>query len=385
MAHCSDTDTPSVTESARPLHVTHVIHDLRPGGAEHVLVDMTPLATEAGIELSIVSLLPLDRYDFARRLVEARIQLISLDLVGWWDPRGPRRLREVVDTTRPDVLHSHLKHADVVAGRVAKAAGIPHVSTLHLVEDEVGWVAARKRDLAMRSRTETAAVTIAVSDAVRSWYLEASEADPDSVVTLRNGVPDPGIIGPDEVAAIRADLDVPAAAPLVVMIAVMRPGKGHDALLDAIPLLENDDVVFALAGDGSCETRLRARAAELDRVRFLGFRSDIDRVLAAADLVVHPSQADALPTALVHALAAGKPIVATAVGGIPEIVTYDGGVLVEPGDPEALAGAIDAMLSDPDRMAWMGKQNRERFDAAFRAEQWVEALRAVYEGVLRDI
>ena len=109
-------------------------------------------------------------------------------------------------------------------------------------------------------------------------------------------------------------------------------------------------VRFVLAGSGPEEARLRARVeAEglAGRVVFAGFREDVAALLAAADLVVHPSHADALPTALIHALAAGVPAVATRVGGIPEIVGDDAGVLVPPAEPAALAGAVRDLAGDP--------------------------------------
>lgn len=377
---CHETDTPYVHDQSRPLRVTHVIHDLRPGGAEHVLVDLAGVASAAGIELSVVSLLPVDQHDYAGRLSAAGVPVISLGLAGWWDARGPRRLDEVVRTLEPDVVHSHLKHADVVAGKVARKLGIPHVSTLHLIEDEVGWFGSRKRQVATRSRLETARMTIAVSDAVRDWYLASTDADPETVVTLRNGVPDPGVVDGEEANRIRGELGIGPTEVMAATIAVMRPGKGHDVLLDALPLIRAP-VEFALAGDGACAMRLRQRVGESDRVHFLGFRDDIDRVLAASDLVVHPSLADALPTALVHALAAGRPIVATRVGGIPEIVAEDGGVLVPPNDADALAAAIDELAVDPDTMRLMGKHNRERYEAEFRAYRWARRLRQVYDSL----
>jgi glycosyltransferase involved in cell wall biosynthesis len=366
------------------MKVMHLIHDLRRGGAEHVLVDLAGAAPAAGIELSVVSMRPIEAFDYARRLHAAGVKVDSLGLAGWWDPAGTRRLRSVVSEWKPDVLHSHLKHADVIAGRVAAAMGIPHVSTLHLIEDEVGWVRARKRDLAIRSRLRTANRTIAVSDAVREWYLGVSGADPTGVVTLRNGVPDPGRFEPDEIAAIREEFGVPRQAVFAVMVAVMRPGKGHDTLIDAMSLVQNESVIVACVGSGESMSRLQERAAGEDRVQFLGFRTDVARVFAAADLVIQPSRADALPTALVHALAAGKPIIATPVGGIPEIVTDEGGMLVRPGDPGALAAAIDLMVADPDRRRWMGKQNRERYETEFRVETWADGLRRLYDEVVAE-
>lgn len=346
-----------------------------------MLVDLAPAAADEGIEMSVVAMRPLTGFPYVDDLRRAGVTVTSLEIGGWWDPRGPHRLARLLPGLRADVLHSHLKHADVVGGRAAKRAGIPHVSTLHLVEEDVGWFAARKRDLATRSRLRTAATTIAVSDAVRDWYLSACGAAPESVETIYNGVPEPAAIEPAEAEALRGELGVPRDAVVAAMVAVMRPGKGHDGLLDALRLVERD-VVVVLAGDGPDEERLRTRANGLDGVIFAGFRDDVGRILAASDFVVHPSLSDALPTALIHALAAGRPIVASRVGGIPEIVPPDGGELVAPGDPVALAAAIDRLAADSDGRRWMGKRARERYDQLFTDTMWATRLRSVYDSIL---
>lgn len=364
--------------------MTHLIHDLGLGGAEHLLVDLAAVARDAGIEMSVVSMRPLASFRYARQLSEAGVRVESLDLAAWWDPRGPTRLRRLFPELRPEVLHSHLKHADVVAGRVAIAESVAHVSTLHLIEDGVGWLAARKRNIAIRSRRRSTQRTIAVSDAVRDWYLDVSGSDPTTVVTIHNGVPDPGPFEPAVLASLRSELGIADDAIVAVVVAIMRPGKGHDVLVDALPHLSDDRVVFLVVGDGPDSERLRARVEDIDRVVFAGFRDDVGKILAAADFVVHPSLGDALPTALVHALAAGRPVVASAVGGIPEIVPAGAGVLVAPGDPQALAGAIDRVAADVDQRRLMGKRARERYDEEFSAEDWADRLRSLYDEVLRD-
>ncbi len=138
-------------------------------------------------------------------------------------------------------------------------------------------------------------------------------------------------------------------------------------------------------GSGPEEARLKAMALSLgvaDRVRFTGFRSDVDRLLAGADLLVHPSHTDALPTAVIQASAAAVPVVGTAVGGIPEIVTPDTGTLVAPRAPAMLASAIDQLAADPDRRRWLGKQARERFDAHFDGRVWAARLRELYDALV---
>ncbi|MFH1103912.1 MAG: glycosyltransferase [Actinomycetota bacterium] len=366
---------------ARPVKACHLIHDLGPGGAEHVLVDLASVAAEAGMEMSVVSMMPLGALRYPQRLREAGVDVRSLELRAWWDPRGPRRLSGLIADLVPDVLHSHLKHADVVAGRVAVGVGVPHVSTLHVVEDQVVGLAARKRNLAARSRMRSAAVTIAVSDALRAWYLATFPERPDRVVTIRNGVPAPLVFDETDRTAVRAELGIPPEAVVATMVGVVRPGKGHDVLLRAAAHV--DGVVFLIAGDGPEMATVRRLAAALPpgRVVLAGFWEDVSRLLAASDLVVQPSRFDALPTTLIHALAAGIPAVASKVGGIPEIVAPGTGMLVPPGDPDLLAAAVRSLAGDADARRWMGKAARERFDQEFDGARWAGRLVALYRSL----
>ena len=348
------------------------------------LVDLARVARHAGIEMTVVSMMPLGDHRYPRELAARGIDVRSLDLASRWDPRGPGRALGVVTELGPQVIHSHLKHADLLAAHVAPRLQIPMVSTLHLVEGAPGTVGAFKRDIAVRARRR-AARTIAVSDAVRRWYLDLTAADPQTVVTVYNGVPAP-VFSDGQREAVRLALDVPDDAVLVAMVAIMRPGKGHDVLLEAASRLPaGRQVQFVVAGSGPEEAgiRLAAHGLGLDggRVRFLGFVDDVPALLAGCDLLVHPSMADALPTALIHGLAAGLPIVASDVGGIPEIVTDGVGILVPPGNADALGRAVADLGSNADQRRWMGKRARERFDAEFDGARWARRLAELYRTV----
>jgi glycosyltransferase involved in cell wall biosynthesis len=172
-------------------------------------------------------------------------------------------------------------------------------------------------------------------------------------------------------------------------VAVLRPGKGIGDLLDAAAGLgDASPIRFVIAGSGPEEAVLLERARDLGllgrRVSFVGFVDDVSGLLAGADLLVHPSHRDALPTAVLHGMAAGLPIVATRVGGTPEIVTEEIGLLVDAGDPGAVRSAVETLAEDPDGCRWMGKRARERFENEFSVEVWARRLRSLYERVLRE-
>lgn len=323
---------------------------------------------------------------YARDLEALGVEVRSAGAGSRWDPAALIRGCREIAAMRPDVVHTHLKHADLVGALYARRSQVPMVSTLHLIEDARGTLARLKRAAAAQARVRAAARTIAVSDAQRAWYLDLVRVDHRKVVTIRNGIPAPLPTSVAERERVRAELGLPQDGVVATMIGIMREGKGHDLLLEAVERLEPDHgVTFVLAGDGPLRARLEATAAAAGSpVVFAGFRADIDRLLAASDLVVHPSDAEALPTALIHALAAGLPSVACDVGGVAEVVTPETGVLVPKGDGEAVAHAIRELAGDASRRASLGAAARRRFEAEFRIERWGALLRDLYAEVLDE-
>ena len=369
------------------LKVAHVIHSLGPGGAESVLVELAGVADTAGLDLVVIGLSPVARAVNAEALRAAGVEVVELDLPRW-DPRAVLGTVSALRAHRPDVVHTHLKHADLVGTAAGTLLGLPVVSTLHIVEDApVGALGGYKRAAGLAARRRLAARTLALSTRQREWYEELAGSDAGLVV-LPNGVADPGTADAADRARLRTELGATAGRPLVVSASLMRPEKGHALLLDAVALLPaGTDPVVALAGDGPLRAGLEARVAAdpllRDRVRFLGYRDDVPALLAAADLVLHTSLADALPTTLMQALAVGVPVVATRVGGIPDIIGDEAGVLVDP-VPAEIAASVARLLADPGLRDRMGAAGRTRFLAGFEATGWAARLRALYDTVLSE-
>jgi glycosyltransferase involved in cell wall biosynthesis len=360
------------------MRVAHVIHSLQPGGAEAVLVDLARVAPTAGLEVAVVPLVRADDDRHERALRQQGVAVFGLDLTSRWDPRAFGRALSRLRTWQPDVVHTHLKHADLVGAVVARRLHRPMISTLHIVDDQGGLLPRAKRHLAASFRVSAAARTVAVSEAQRQWYLDAfPRADPQRVVTIHNGVGD----HPQATSqAARRALGIPDDDFVVVQVGLLREGKGHHDLLAAVDeLRDHDDVPdlhVLVAGDGPLREELEDAAGP--EVHLLGYREDVSSLLRAADIVVQPSWFDALPTTLIQALAAGRPAVATRVGGIPEIVTPDCGVLVRPRAPTELAEAIRRLARDPARRASLGAAARARYEAVFEATRWAARLRALY-------
>lgn len=378
--HC----VPCVT--GRPLHIHALISTLTWGGAEMLLADFAAGARSAHIELSVGYLQEVDGSPAAARLRDAGIEPCLVPITGLLNPRDLMRVRRHLVDMQPDLLHTHLGNADLMGGLAARSLGLPVVSTIHVME----WDAERRERVKARlmdlARRHCSAAVITVSDRARAALLDAGYGRGVRLVTVHNGVdadPEPG-----KGREVRAELGLDADDLVVTMVSVLREGKGHEVAIEAFRGLrrQRPNLRLLIVGDGPRRDHVHRMARELGRAAVLaGHRDDVLNVLDASDVLLHPSHADAFPTALLEAFAASVPVVATAVGGIPEIVT-DGetGVLVAaPPRSEAVARALERVLDDRPLRRRLGAAGRGRFEAEFSAQRWAQRTREVYEAALR--
>lgn len=369
---------PSDRAGADGLTVAHVIHSLGAGGAEALLVDLAAAAPQHGIRVVVVGLSDAQDARTVPLLRAAGATVYELH-GGRYDIGAIARVAAVLRREGVDIVHTHLKHADVVGGLAARLTGRPVVSTLHVIESEPAGSRARAQvRLAAAVRSRLFGRVIVLSEAQRRWYERVAPGSP--IVLLPNGIRP---LVPDRTRAeVRRELDVADGEVLSLTLSLMRPEKGHATLLDAVRRIPAEvPLVAALAGDGELLDHVRATVADdpvlRRRVRVLGFRRDVADLLSAADLVVHPSFEDALPTALICGLSMGIPIVATQVGGIPDIVG-DAGELVPAGDADALAAAIGRYAVDAAAREMVGMRGYARFVEKFDVNVWINALKSLY-------
>jgi glycosyltransferase involved in cell wall biosynthesis len=206
-------------------------------------------------------------------------------------------------------------------------------------------------------------------------------------VTVHNGIDVRVAAGAGP--ALRSELGLAPDDVILGMVSALRPEKSHDVAIEAVRLLRErfPAVRLLVVGDGAARQEVERLAAPLgDAVVLAGARADVMDVFDALDLCVHPSRADAFPTTLLEAMAASVPVVATAVGGIPEIVE-DGvtGVLVDaPPSARRVADAVAALIRDPERRNALAAAGRARYEKLFTARPWAERTRAVYDAVLAE-
>jgi glycosyltransferase involved in cell wall biosynthesis len=269
----------------------------------------------------------------------------------------------------------HTAKAGWIGRAVAARLGIPAVYTPH------GWPAGDRMgprvgvlfEWAEKVAAGWTSAIICVSEFERNLALHKRLAPADRLHVVHNGVHDI----PDELRA-----DVTAEPPRIVSVARLEAPKDPLTLLRALETIRSQPWELDLVGDGPLEPELRRLAASLgiaERVRFLGYVREPAEVLAQAQLFVLASRSEGLPRSVLEAMRAGLPVVASAVGGIPEAVT-DGieGLLVPRGDPRALAAALSALLGSGERRKQMGWHARRAYEERFRFERMADETEAVY-------
>jgi glycosyltransferase involved in cell wall biosynthesis len=369
----------SAAVAAREPRVLQVVDNLELGGAQRVAVSLVAGLRARGVDARVAHLGLGGEHPLTTPLRATGAPILNLRIGSLLDPCPPIRLANYMRRERIDVVHTHLRYASLV-GRVAAAlARRPVVSTIHnIVETGSGWRDAVRLRLDYLTARACCTALIAVSETQRQAYLRATSVDPARIETHRNGVatdifrPDP-----EARARLRAELRVGAETPLFMTVARLEPEKGIEHLLEAAARLRHRAPAarFAVVGAGELRAELEARAAALgtsDTVRFLGARTDVPALLAAADVYVHPSLFEALPMSILEAMAVGLPAVATDVGGVREIVAHEQtGLLVSPACADALAAAM-ARLLDPASRAALGAAGRAWVKVHASTGVWVD-------------
>jgi glycosyltransferase involved in cell wall biosynthesis len=301
----------------------------------------------------------------------------------WNVSRTLRHIIRELRTVQPTILHAHLNwpldcRDAVIAATLARVPAVVATSHLYcpILRGRFGW---------LRQRVQTACVDryIAVSDEVKRRLGQNLQVPESKIRVVRNGICTARFDNPAD-PALRASLVDGQKRPVVFTPARLNSQKGHSYLLKAAALVPEG--LFVLAGDGPERRPLEEMTRALglqERIRFLGHRQDIPQLFACCDLFVLPSLFEGLPLSILEAMAAGKPIVATAVGGSDEAIV-DGvtGLLVPPADPVSLAAAIRRLLSDRELASRLATAAKTRVTREFSSDAMVRGVTGVYEELI---
>ncbi|NOT07124.1 MAG: glycosyltransferase family 4 protein [Gemmatimonadales bacterium] len=371
-----------MTAGRRPLRIGMLLESDGPGGAEVVVFRLTQELRQRGHH--VVPFGPLRGVGWLGKLFdEAGVARRTLDIRRALDPAAVWSLVKQCRAERLDVLHSHEFAMAIYATAAARLHSLPHVITMHGNQQ---MTAAWRRRVALRWAFRRSRATVAVSSATKA-QLDADLGLPEGMVrVIRNGVPKPN----GNAEAVRREVGVAPGEIVLLMVGNMDHRKGHMVLLNALALLEDRGRRFPwrLLVAGGRGGDQEAPVAEFvaargwgGRVNVLLQRSDVPDLLAAADIFLMPSLWEGLPLAVLEAMLAGRPVLASRTSGIPEAIESGvDGVLVPPGDAAALADALAPLLADPARRALLGDAARRRAEREFTIEVMTDHYEQIYAG-----
>jgi len=334
--------------------------------------------------------------DIAEAARLAGITVHEIHLVGPQHPVADGtaigELTRVIHAGDFDIVHAHGSKAGLV-GRLAvrRVGGVPFVVTAHnhvLRRTDTSPTARWRYRVVERTLSGLVDRYIAVSDSIARELTEAFGLSADKVVTIHNGIDTAPFLVPQSRSLARESLGVTSDAPVVGLAARFSTQKGLGYLVAATPELVKrmPGIRVVIGGSGPLEVPLREQAARLgvsESILWPGQIADMPRFLAALDVYVSPSVTEGFSLALIEAGAAGVPVVATRVGGVPEVILDgDTGLLVVPGDPHALAAAVLAFIGDPKTASRLSAAARLRAVSAFSPKRMLDDTLAVYADVL---
>ena len=374
----------------RQINVLYLINALLYlGGAERVVANTVALVDRRRYRPTVCTLLP--RGSLEAEIEKYGVRVVSLGARSKLDLTIIPKLFRLLKQEKIDILHSFLFHANIVGRIVGRLAGVP----IMLSSERIIEIEGKNRLLLNRLTAPLADKIIVVSDAVKEFAIRKIGISPSKLVTIYNGVDlskySEKAAAPGVEARKRA-LDIDLSHRVVGTVGNLEARKGYEYLLQAASLVltENRErgITFLLVGEGSQRVKLENLAKDLgisSSVIFAGYRDDIPQVLSAMDVFVLASIYEGLPNALLEAMAMGKPVVATRVAGIPDVVA-DGemGILVHRRNPHALASAIRTLLVDEERAQEMGYMGRKRVEDAFTVETMVAKTEELYEELIEE-
>ena len=368
--------------SVEKLHVVHVVLGLQVGGLERVVLSLVQQGLRLGQQVSVVCL-EIDG-PVGKQIEESGARVLRIGKKRGLTPGIIPRVKRILIEIDATIVHTHQVGALFYAGPAARLAGVPVIVHTehgkHFDRGRTRWLGR----IASLSAQRYFCVSTDIADAV----IRKKVAPARKVIVVSNGIDTARFAEPGDAAGLRRQLGIPASAAVIGTVANLREVKRQDVLIRGFARLgefRGSKPHLLLVGDGELRSELTRLAASLgvgDRVHFAGAQSNPEQFLHVMDVFALTSRSEGMPLSVLEAEAAGLPIVASRVGGLPEIVE-DGrtGLLFDPGDDAALARCFEQLLTDSTRTMEMGRAAQ----AAVRAKYDVSVMAGTYERHYRGL
>jgi len=358
-------------------NVVQIVEDLKLGGLERVIEN---IAVHSDTDKFRMSVLCLSRGGkIAENLISAGVDVEVMGINGYHNPLNIVRVVKWLRKKKIDIVHTHGYPAGVLGRISAIIAGVPcivhHIHSTyldlnkrhHFTEQILSWFSSR---------------IICCSEAVRRFVLEKEQIAKHKLTVIYNGVPEADNTNAGDTAELKNTLGFQKDNIIVGCIASLTPHKGHRYLLEAFREIDNAGLL--IVGDGPMGEELRKLSRELGisgRTVFTGHKMDVSPYARLMDIAVLPSsEREGLPISVIEAMALSKPVIAAAVGGLPEVVA-DGetGIIFEAKNSRALTTAIGRLSAEPHLRETMGARGRERYEKMFSLNDMLNKMEDLYE------
>jgi glycosyltransferase involved in cell wall biosynthesis len=375
-------------------NLLYVFDNLEFGGGERVFAQIINRLSGERYKI-MVACLPTGA--FIEKIGESEVEVKSVDMRNRFNPRVILQLADLMKREKVDIVHSQGARADFFARIAARLARVPIVvSTIAMPAEGFDVNPIRKLIYMVFNRFSERFVDrfMVVSDALEKTMIEKHKIEPQRVVKIYNGIEtDEYRISNEEVmcgkSRLMEEMGLENEVPVIGAIGRLVWQKGFEYFIEAIPnvLKEIPEAMFLIVGEGELKEKLKVKSEKLkvkDSLIFTGFRNDIKEILQSIDVLVMPSLLEGLPMILLEAMAMGKPIIATDIEGIKEVLeNVKTGLLVPPKDPKALTDAIVDLLIHRDKAYQMGNKARTVVNEQFSVDTMVEKVEEVYQELLQ--
>jgi glycosyltransferase involved in cell wall biosynthesis len=367
------------------MRVAMIIDSLRIGGAQKLVTRFVSSVPRQAVEATVISLednpVPsnLDSIHSAGAEVEIFPSHSLLD-VG-----RLLRLIRFLRNKKFDLIHTHLSYANILGCLAGYFAGIPVIATLHSTSHDPKQkvrLITRVEDVILRSIAHR---IVAVGYTVEAIY--KPRLGSRTVDVIPNGVPAPADLPPQARQDLRREMAGDEERIVIISVGRVVLAKGYEDLIEAFGMVyrQHPRCVLVIAGIGSLFEKIKSQISDLQlerAVNCLGARSDVPQLLAASDIYASSSHWEGLPVAVLEAMMAGLPIVATSVGDIPRVVPPETGITVPPHKPVCLAEALSELVSAPEKARAMGAAAQKRALQEYSLDTWIKRLTALYQETL---
>lgn len=365
----------------KKLTVLHTESSLGWGGQEIRIFQESLRFTELGYKILIACQ---EGSEISRKAEMAGLPVFIVPMRFAGDPVAVSNFLRIIKSEDVDIIHTHSSKDSWIAGFAGRISGTPIVRSRHLTTPvKQNWAAA----FVYRHLCDT---IITTGKYIKESLVRDNKINSGKIISIPAGVDtaryDTHISG----NTVRAELAIENAYPVVGVVAILRNWKGHQYLLEAVPAIVTSypNAKFLIAGNGPQWDNLQRKIRDLGIEKYvimMGFREDIPEILASLDIFILPSTAsEATSQVIPQALAVGKPVIATNTGGLPEIIE-DGitGLLIEPGNHEAIACAVVRMAENKEEAEKMAVRGREKILKGYTFQRMIDDTSGVYQNILK--